>query len=70
MQQHLSAFFPTFFLDQSSQDLHEELKNVLTLFSEKKRNLEIVKTPEVFISQTSDPQEVQNWLRAKGFSDR
>lgn len=55
---------------QSSQDLHEELKNVLTLFREKKRNLEIVKTPEVFINQTSDPEEVQNWLRAKGFSDR
>jgi epidermal growth factor receptor kinase substrate 8 len=42
----------------------------LTLFREKKHNLDIVKTPEVFISQTSDPEEVQNWLHAKGFSER
>ncbi|XP_069693024.1 epidermal growth factor receptor kinase substrate 8-like isoform X3 [Periplaneta americana] len=55
---------------QSSQDLHEELKTVLTLFREKKHNLEILKTPEVFISQSSDPEEVQNWLRAKGFTDK
>jgi epidermal growth factor receptor kinase substrate 8 len=58
------------FLDQSSRDLHEELRNVLPLFREKKRNLEIVKTPEVFISQISDAKEVQIWLHAKGFSDR
>ncbi|KDR08458.1 Epidermal growth factor receptor kinase substrate 8, partial [Zootermopsis nevadensis] len=51
----------------SSQDLHEELKTVLTLFRDKKHNLDIVKTPEVFITQTSDPAEVQNWLHAKGF---
>ncbi|XP_021939379.1 epidermal growth factor receptor kinase substrate 8-like isoform X2 [Zootermopsis nevadensis] len=54
----------------SSQDLHEELKTVLTLFRDKKHNLDIVKTPEVFITQTSDPAEVQNWLHAKGFSER
>jgi len=30
--------------------------------------LQIVKTPEVFISQRSNPDEVENWLAAKGFS--
>jgi hypothetical protein len=59
-----------FLLAQSSHDLHEELKNVLTLYREKKPTLEIVKTPEVFISQSCDPDEVQNWLRAKGFSEK
>jgi len=55
---------------ESSQDLQEELKSVLELFREKRRNLEIVKTPEVYISQRSNPEEVQNWLEAKGFSGR
>jgi hypothetical protein len=32
--------------------------------------LEIVKTPEVYISQKSDPDEVQRWLDAKGFSEK
>lgn len=49
--------------------MQEELKNVLTLFRERRRNLEIVKTPEIFIQQTSSPEEVQKWLSAKGFSD-
>ncbi|KAJ9583018.1 hypothetical protein L9F63_022634, partial [Diploptera punctata] len=50
--------------------LYAELKTVLTLFREKRHNLEIVKTPEVYISQNSDPDEVQNWLKAKGFSSK
>jgi epidermal growth factor receptor kinase substrate 8 len=58
--------------EQNSQvdDMQEELKNVLTLFRERRRNLEIVKTPEIFIQQTSNPQEVEKWLLAKGFSDK
>lgn len=50
--------------------MQEELKNVLTLFRERRRNLDILKTPEVFIHQTSNPQEVERWLEAKGFSDK
>lgn len=50
--------------------MQEELKNVLTLFRERRRNLDIVKTPEVFIQQTSSPSEVEQWLQAKGFSER
>lgn len=50
--------------------MQEELKNVLTLFRERRRNLEIVKTPEIFIQQTSAPHEVEKWLVAKGFSEK
>jgi hypothetical protein len=49
--------------------MQEELKNVLTLFREK-RKIEIQKTPEVYINQHSSVDEVQEWLGAKGFSDR
>lgn len=42
---------------------------MLTLFKEKKRNIEFTKTPEVFIQQSSSPSAVQNWLRQKGFSE-
>lgn len=49
--------------------MQEELKNVLTLFRERKRNWDVHKTPEVFITQKSSPAEVQNWLEAKGFSE-
>lgn len=55
---------------QSSQDLQDELKTVLNTFREKRRNLQIVKTPEVYISQRSNPDEVQNWLAAKCFSEK
>jgi len=60
----------TMYGDPGTQDVHEELKAVLELFRERRRNLEIVKTPEVYIHQRSNPDEVQNWLRAKGFSER
>lgn len=49
--------------------MHRELKEVLTLFREKKRNIEVIKTPDIFITQTSNPTEVQNWLKAKCFSE-
>lgn len=49
--------------------VQQELKNVLTIFREKRR-IEIPRTPEVFIKQDSSPAEVQEWLKAKGFSSR
>ncbi|XP_021962658.1 epidermal growth factor receptor kinase substrate 8-like protein 1 isoform X2 [Folsomia candida] len=49
--------------------MQQELKNVLTLFREK-RKIEIQKTPEVFINQHSSVDEVQEWLKVKGFSER
>lgn len=58
-------------LAMSSQDqMQEELKYVLTMFTEKRRNLDITKTPDVYIDQRSTPSQVQNWLKAKGFSER
>nr|CAD7259480.1 unnamed protein product [Timema shepardi] len=54
---------------QSSQDLmQEELKAVLTMFREKRPNVEILTTPKVYINQDSSPDEVQKWLQAKSFS--
>jgi len=55
---------------ESSQDLQDELKGVLDAFRERRRNMEIQKTPDVYISQRSNPDEVQNWLEAKGFSEK
>lgn len=49
--------------------MHEELKTVVKMFREKKRNIEIVKTPDIFVDQHSTPREVQNWLKTKGFSE-
>lgn len=50
--------------------MHEELKNVLTLFRERRKHLDIHKTPDVYISQTSTPTEVETWLKAKGFEEK
>lgn len=49
--------------------VQEELKQVLTLFREKRRTLDINKTPDIFIAQSSTADEVQTWLRAKQFSE-
>lgn len=35
-----------------------------------KRKFNITKTPDIYIEQTSTPDEVQEWLKAKGFSDQ
>lgn len=51
-------------------EVNEELKNVLTMFREKRRVLDITRTPEIFIQQSSSAAEVEQWLKAKGFSDR
>ena len=45
--------------------VQEELKTVLSLFREKRRTLDIVKTPEIFIEQASSADDVQKWLEAK-----
>lgn len=50
-------------------EMQEELKTVLTLFREKRRNLDIQKTPEIYIQQSSGPEDVEKWLLAKGFSE-
>ncbi|XP_012264642.2 epidermal growth factor receptor kinase substrate 8-like [Athalia rosae] len=55
----------------SSQDqMQEELKYVLTMFMEKRRNHDVPKTPDVYIDQRSSPSQVQNWLRANNFSEK
>lgn len=48
--------------------MQDELNIVLSMFREKKKNLDIRQTPEVFINQNSNPGEIQNWLKAKEFS--
>lgn len=49
--------------------MNDELNHVLKLYREKRSNLDIHKTPEIFIQHTSSPSEVKQWLKAKGFSD-
>ena len=54
----------------SAMSVQDELKNVLEIFREKDNQLDIPKTPELFISQDSKPSEVRKWLKAKNFSQR
>lgn len=49
-------------------DVNDELRIALQQ-RQRRRDLEILKTPEIFITQNSKPQEVEEWLRGKGFSD-
>ncbi|EDW13690.2 uncharacterized protein Dmoj_GI23850, isoform A [Drosophila mojavensis] len=49
-------------------DVNDELK-VLLQQRQQRRDLEILKTPEIYITQKSTPKEVEEWLRGKGFSD-
>ncbi|XP_050356899.1 epidermal growth factor receptor kinase substrate 8-like isoform X2 [Nymphalis io] len=50
----------------TGSDLHEELKMVLPQIQQ--RRLDFKKTPDIFIHQKSNPDEVAAWLEAKGFS--
>lgn len=52
---------------KSSDMMQEELQYVLSEWRQQ-RHLDILRTPEVFIDQQSTPDEVQHWLKAKGFS--
>merc|ERR1712018_7714 len=54
----------------SGMSVQDELKSVLEVFREKDKQLDIVKTPEIYISQESRPEEVRRWLKAKNFSQR
>ncbi|XP_044742140.1 epidermal growth factor receptor kinase substrate 8-like [Chrysoperla carnea] len=55
---------------QNEGEMHDELRTILPLIRQNKRNLDILKTPEVYIRQVSSPSEVQQWLRAKGFTEQ
>ncbi|XP_017848589.1 epidermal growth factor receptor kinase substrate 8 [Drosophila busckii] len=50
------------------EGVNEELKMML-MQRQRRRDLEILKTPEIYINQNSKPKEVEEWLRGKGFSD-
>lgn len=49
--------------------MQDELKHVLSHIRDNRRNLEIVKTPNIYIQQSASQAEVQHWLRVKGFSE-
>ncbi|XP_037955230.1 epidermal growth factor receptor kinase substrate 8 [Teleopsis dalmanni] len=49
-------------------EMNDELKYTLQQ-RERRRDLEILKTPQIYLDQNSKPNEVENWLRGKGFSD-
>ncbi|KAK7066931.1 Epidermal growth factor receptor kinase substrate 8-like [Halocaridina rubra] len=62
---------PSEITPESNTDLmNAELKMVLESFRRARPHLDIVKTPAVYINQQSTPEEVQNWLKLKGFSKR
>lgn len=46
-----------------------ELRQMLTMFREKRNNLAIVKTPDIYIEQSASADEVEKWLKTKGFSE-
>ncbi|KAG7206773.1 hypothetical protein KM043_000689 [Ampulex compressa] len=50
--------------------VQEELKYVLTMFRDKKRNPDAMESQEVFLDEYSSPREVQRWLAVKGFSEK
>ncbi|KAF4532572.1 hypothetical protein B566_EDAN008496 [Ephemera danica] len=50
--------------------MQEELQAVLDELRDHQRHLDILKTPEVYITQKSNPDEVQKWLEAKGFNEK
>uniref|UniRef100_A0A1E1WVA7 SAM domain-containing protein n=2 Tax=Pectinophora gossypiella TaxID=13191 RepID=A0A1E1WVA7_PECGO len=51
-----------------SASLTDELKLVLPQLQQRKNKLDFKKTPDIFIHQKSNPDEVSEWLEAKGFS--
>ncbi|XP_055903861.1 epidermal growth factor receptor kinase substrate 8 [Eupeodes corollae] len=53
-----------------SQDVIQEELRQSMLQREKRRDLEILKTPQIYIEASSTSKEVEEWLRKKGFSDQ
>lgn len=45
-------------------DVNDELR-VMLQQRQRRKDLEILKTPEIFITQNSKPKEVEEWLRGK-----
>ncbi|XP_022915540.2 epidermal growth factor receptor kinase substrate 8-like isoform X1 [Onthophagus taurus] len=52
----------------NGEKMYDELNTVLSLFRNKRTDLDIKQTPEVYINQKSNPSEVESWLAAKEFS--
>ena len=50
--------------------MQDELRSVLDLMIQQDSTLEIHTTPDVYITQNSNPRDVRKWLRDKEFSQR
>ena len=72
---------PFFFIENSGNNLgtsstrsglsmQDELRSVLDLMIQQDSTLEIHTTPDVYITQNSNPRDVRKWLRDKEFSQR
>ena len=55
---------------ETSDLMNFELKGVLEEFRKRKPHIEVQKTPDVYVDNRSTPNEVQEWLKMKNFSDR
>ena len=54
----------------SQMSLMDEMVTVQEILRQKQKNLEITKTPDVYINKNSTPNEVISWLKEKKFSRR
>lgn len=52
----------------AQDEVNDELKHALSK-RERRKDLEILTTPQIYIEKQSSPKEVEEWLRGKGFSD-
>lgn len=53
---------------ESQDQIQEDLRQSM-LLREKRKDLEILKTPQIYIEANSTSNGVENWLRGKGFSN-
>ena len=69
LRTYLSLFIPVPAKQGVSQQdlIVEELKDVLEIFHSARNKLDIRKTPEVYITPSSSPEEVRAWLKSKEF---